>query len=287
MTTSASCSWPTTPACRSRPCSSRWTSWAPRSCRSCAASSRRCARRTCRQGRRSIRGSVAGAEPATRPTAAGRAGGDARMSASATRSLVVVTAGLSEPSSSRLLGDRLAAAVERHLREAGLEPRLEVIELRDHADGPRKPDADRLPHPVAPGGAGRRPRGGRGHRGHADLQRLVQRAVQAVLRCHRSRRLPRQADAHRRHRRARRATRWPSSTRCARSSPISAAAVVPTGVYAATEDWGQGAAATDGSLVERIERAATELAAAMTTVPFVAPRDEFADPVPFEDLLRH
>ena len=55
------------------------------------------------------------------------------MSASATRSLVVVTAGLSEPSSSRLLGDRLAAAVERHLREAGLEPRLEVIELRDHA----------------------------------------------------------------------------------------------------------------------------------------------------------
>ena len=41
------------------------------------------------------------------------------------------------------------------------------------------------------------------------------------------------------------------------------AAVVPTGVYAATEDWGQGAVAADGSLVERIERAATELAAAM------------------------
>ena len=55
------------------------------------------------------------------------------MSASATRSLVVVTAGLSEPSSSRLLGDRLAAATERHLREAGLDPRLEVIELRAHA----------------------------------------------------------------------------------------------------------------------------------------------------------
>ena len=63
----------------------------------------------------------------------GRAGGGARMSASATRTLVVVTAGLSEPSSSRLLGDRLAAATERHLREAGLDPRLEVIELRAHA----------------------------------------------------------------------------------------------------------------------------------------------------------
>ena len=46
-------------------------------------------------------------------------GGDVRMSVHATRSLVVVTAGLSEPSSTRLLADRLAAAVERHLREAG------------------------------------------------------------------------------------------------------------------------------------------------------------------------
>ena len=55
------------------------------------------------------------------------------MSGTSTRSLVVVTAGLSEPSSSRLLGDRLAAATERHLREAGLDPRLEVIELRAHA----------------------------------------------------------------------------------------------------------------------------------------------------------
>ena len=64
------------------------------------------------------------------------------------------------------------------------------------------------------------------------------------------------------------------------------AAVVPTGVYAATEDWGQGAVATDGSLVERIERAATELAAAMATRPRRGARDAFADPVPFEDLLR-
>ena len=63
------------------------------------------------------------------------------------------------------------------------------------------------------------------------------------------------------------------------------AAVVPTGVYAATEDWGQGAVATDGSLVERIERAATELAAAMAARSS-APRDAFADPVPFENLLR-
>ena len=55
------------------------------------------------------------------------------MSVAARRSLVVVTAGLSKPSSSRLLGDRLAAAVERHLREAAIEPEIEVIELRDLA----------------------------------------------------------------------------------------------------------------------------------------------------------
>ena len=53
------------------------------------------------------------------------------MSATATRTLGG-DAGLSlvEPVS---LGDRLAAATERHLREAGLDPRLEVIELRAHA----------------------------------------------------------------------------------------------------------------------------------------------------------
>ena len=65
------------------------------------------------------------------------------------------------------------------------------------------------------------------------------------------------------------------------------AAVVPTGVYAATEDWGQGAVAVDGSLVERIDRAAhgargRDGGAAGRR----RPRDAFADPVPFEDLLR-
>ena len=49
------------------------------------------------------------------------------------RSLVIVSAGLSQPSSTRLLADRLSAAVDRHLRDAGMEPTIEVIELRDHA----------------------------------------------------------------------------------------------------------------------------------------------------------
>jgi FMN reductase len=64
------------------------------------------------------------------------------------------------------------------------------------------------------------------------------------------------------------------------------AAVVPTGVYAATEDWGQGTDEVDGNLVQRIERAAAELSAVLTSNSAARPRDPFTDPVPFEELLR-
>ena len=48
-------------------------------------------------------------------------------------SIVVISAGLGVPSSSRLLADQLAAAAERRAREAGLEPLVTVYELRDLA----------------------------------------------------------------------------------------------------------------------------------------------------------
>jgi FMN reductase len=206
------------------------------------------------------------------------------MSTPAARSLVVVTAGLSEPSSSRLLADRLAAAVERHLRETGFEPRLGVIELRDHA-------VDLASHMLT---------------GFPTLP--LQAAFDAVL----------AADGviavtpifsgsysglfklffdgiDREGFRAKPVLIAATAGTPRHSLAIDYAirplfaylrtAVVPTGVYAATEDWGQGAVAVDGSLVERIERAATELAVAMANPPSGAPRDAFADPVPFEDLL--
>lgn len=50
-----------------------------------------------------------------------------------TRSLVVVTAGLSQPSSTRLLADRLAEASAARLRSAGQDVRVTVLELRDLA----------------------------------------------------------------------------------------------------------------------------------------------------------
>lgn len=50
-----------------------------------------------------------------------------------TRHLVVVSAGLSSPSSTRILADQLAAAVEERLVGRGEDVRIEVVELREHA----------------------------------------------------------------------------------------------------------------------------------------------------------
>jgi FMN reductase len=48
-----------------------------------------------------------------------------------TRTLVVVTAGLSQPSSTRLLGEHLAAAAQRALEAAGDDVQVSFVELRD------------------------------------------------------------------------------------------------------------------------------------------------------------
>jgi FMN reductase len=49
------------------------------------------------------------------------------------RTIAVVSAGLRQPSSTRMLADRLAAAARRELEQLGAEVHVEVIELRDHA----------------------------------------------------------------------------------------------------------------------------------------------------------
>ena len=49
------------------------------------------------------------------------------------RRIAVVTAGLSTPSSTRMLGDRLSHAVLAELRERGIEATADVFELRDYA----------------------------------------------------------------------------------------------------------------------------------------------------------
>ena len=49
------------------------------------------------------------------------------------RRIVVVSAGLRQPSSTRLLADRLADATVRALAERGVDADVEVVEVRDHA----------------------------------------------------------------------------------------------------------------------------------------------------------
>lgn len=49
------------------------------------------------------------------------------------RKIAVVSAGLSQPSSSRLLADRLAEATVRRLTEQGIQTEVKVVELRDVA----------------------------------------------------------------------------------------------------------------------------------------------------------
>jgi FMN reductase len=61
--------------------------------------------------------------------------------------------------------------------------------------------------------------------------------------------------------------------------------VVPTAVFAASEDFGAGTV-TGGSLSARIERAAGELADKVLRRGTVLPEDPFDNPTPFEDLLR-
>ncbi|HET8928027.1 MAG TPA: FMN reductase [Microbacterium sp.] len=51
----------------------------------------------------------------------------------AARRIAVVSAGLSNPSSTRMLADRLAAATMRELTQQGIEAAVDVFELRDYA----------------------------------------------------------------------------------------------------------------------------------------------------------
>jgi FMN reductase len=63
------------------------------------------------------------------------------------------------------------------------------------------------------------------------------------------------------------------------------AVTVPTAVFAATEDWGS-ASSSGGELTARIERAGSELAALIDRSQPAAPADPYASVPSFEQLLR-
>jgi FMN reductase len=207
------------------------------------------------------------------------------MSATATRSLVVVSAGLSQPSTTRLLADRLLAATERYLRDAGIEPQTQVIELRDHAQDLTNHLLTGFPSPtlqaaidVVLGADG-----------------LI--AVTPIFSGSYSGLFKMFFDVVERDGFAGKPVLIAATGGTARHSlaiehairPLFAylnAAVVATGVYAAAEDWGNAGIGADGSLVGRMDRAGRELATSMVARGPEMRVDAFAEPVPFEQFLQ-
>ena len=202
-----------------------------------------------------------------------------------TRTLAVVTAGLSQPSSTRLLADRLAAAVTDRLAQQGEDVLVEVVELRTLAHA--------LADNLLTGFPGAELEAAVGTVAEADA--LV--AVTPVFTASYSGLFKTFFDVLDQDALTDKPTLIAATAGTARHSlvldhalrPLFSylrAVVVPTAVFAATEDFGSTAA---GRLQERVERAAGELVAllAPTSAPRTgAPaRDPFDDVQPFEELL--
>jgi FMN reductase len=199
------------------------------------------------------------------------------------RTLAVVTAGLSVPSSTRLLADRLAVAAVAALAEQGVAANVQVIELREHARG--------LADMLVTGFAGTGLRAALDEVARADG--LL--AVTPVFSASYSGLFKTFFDVLDPDALTGKPVLLGATAGSARHSlvlehamrPLFAylrAVVVPTAVFAATEDW----AASDGpgrGLVDRVERAAGELAALMAGARMPSPPDPFEASTPFEALL--
>jgi len=200
-----------------------------------------------------------------------------------TAALAVVSAGLSVPSSTRLLADRLAAATTTALRGHGIAPEVQVVELREHA----RDLADHLVTGFP----------------NAELRAALDAVTGAdaliaatpIFAASYSGLFKTFFDVIEEDALAGKPVLLGATAGTARHSlaldhalrPLFAhlrTIAVPTGVLAATEDWG----AVDGvsrSLAERIDRAGGELADLVAGRPEAAKADPFADVVPFEALL--
>jgi len=199
-----------------------------------------------------------------------------------TRTIAVVTAGLSQPSSSRLLADQLAAATVRALRLDGEDVRVEVVELRDVAHAV----TDHLLTGFASGAL-------------ADAIALVRDAdalvaVTPVFSASYSGLFKSFFDILEEGSLDGKPVLLGATAGTARHSlvlefalrPLFAylrADVVPTAVFAASEDFG--ATGPGGGLSARAERAGRELADRVHGRTRTAVVDPFENPTPFEQLL--
>ena len=197
--------------------------------------------------------------------------------------LVVVSAGLRQPSSTRLLADRLATAAEREMLRQGREVQIRVLELRDLAVDIANNLVTGFPNAQL-----------------GDALRAVERAdglivVSPIFSASYSGLFKSFFDLIDPAALTGTPVLIAATGGSARHSlalehalrPLFSylhATVVPTAVYAATEDWGGEAA----EFVGRIDRAAGELAALLagrSTKPQDADIEEEDDVVPFEQLL--
>lgn len=194
--------------------------------------------------------------------------------------IVVVSAGLGVPSSTRLLADRLAAAS----REALGEVEIETVELRDLAHQL----TDHLLTGFAAGELAEAIEAVRAADGLIVVTPVFSASYSGLFKLFFDVLEPELLDGT--------PVLIAATAGTARHSlvlehalrPLFSylhAVVVPTGVFAATDDFG------DAGLDVRIQRAAGELAALVGKVDPGARRrrtvdDEFAEPTPFEELLR-
>jgi FMN reductase len=199
------------------------------------------------------------------------------------RNLVVISAGLSQPSSTRLLADQLSAAAVRAAAGAGVTLEVQVVELRALAHD----IADHLLTGF----------------GKTDLREALAAvtaadaliAVTPVFTASYSGLFKSFIDVLDRNSLVDKPVLIAATAGTARHSlvlehalrPLFAhlrAAVLPTAVFAASDDWG--AESADGPLRERIERAASELAREVERREPVTVADPFALTTDFADLLK-
>jgi FMN reductase len=202
------------------------------------------------------------------------------------RTIAVVTAGLSQPSSTRLLADQLAVATDRALRLYGEQVDVEVIELRD------------LAHALTDNLLTGFPSGAL-----ADALAVVRDAdaviaVTPIFSASYSGLFKTFFDVLEDGTLEGKPVLLAATAGTARHSlalefalrPLFAylrADVVPTAVFAASEDFGTGgpAGGLSGGLSGRVDRAARELADLVHGRQRPAPVDPFENPTPFEQLL--
>jgi FMN reductase len=196
-----------------------------------------------------------------------------------THRVALVSAGLSEPSSTRLLADRLAAATDRALRLTGEQVSVDLVELRP------------LAHDIADAMLTGFPSGGLADAVESLRGADALIAVTPVFTASYSGLFKSFFDILDEGTLDGTPVLLAATAGTARHSlvlefamrPLFAylrADVVATAVFAATEDFG-----ADATLAGRVDRAARELADAVVGRRATAPADPFEEPTPFAQLL--